>query len=163
NAMLPGVIAELEAKGLAVESQGALCVFPPGFTGKTGEPHPLIVRKQDGGYGYATTDLAAVRHRTGTLAATRLPYVVGSPPQQHLAMVYAVAKLAGWLVPPARAEHVAFGSILGPDKKMFKTRSGDTVRLVDLLDEAVERAAAAVAAKNPGLDEATRAEVARKV
>ncbi|HEY2512452.1 MAG TPA: arginine--tRNA ligase [Polyangiaceae bacterium] len=164
NPMLAGVVAELTAKGLAVESDGALCVFPPGFTGREGEPLPLIVRKQDGGYGYGTTDLAAVRYRTGTLGATRIVYVVGSPQSQHLAMVFKVGELAGWLVPgKSRAEHVAFGSILGPDKKMFKTRSGETVRLVELLDEAVQRARDVIAQKNPELDAATRENVARAV
>src|SRR5205807_2815778 len=104
-----------------------------------------------------------VRHRTRQLGGTRLVYVVGAPQTQHLAMVFETAREAGWLVPPARAEHVAFGSVLGADKKMFKTRAGETVRLVDLLDEAVERAAAVVAEKNPDLDAATRAEVARMV
>lgn len=121
------------------------------------------MRKQDGGYGYATTDLAAVRYRAGTLGARRLVYVVGSPQSQHLAMVFEVAKLAGWLVPPARAEHVAFGSVLGADKKMLKTRSGETVRLLDLLDEAVQRARDVIAEKNPELDAATREDVARAV
>jgi arginyl-tRNA synthetase len=163
NALLPGIVTALEDKGLAVESEGAICVFPPGFTAKDGEPLPLIVRKQDGGFGYAATDLAALRHRTGTLGATRVLYVVGAPQQQHLAMVFAVARLAGWLSPPARAEHVAFGSVLGPDKKMFKTRSGGTVKLKELLDEAVQRAASVIAEKNVELDEPTRAEVARQV
>ena len=163
NRMLPGVAADLEKLGLARISEGALCVFPPGFTGREGEPLPLIVRKQDGGYGYAATDLAAIRHRTGTLGAQRLVYVVGSPQAQHLGMVYAVARLAGWLVPPARAEHVAFGSILGADKKMFKTRSGDTVRLSDLLDEADERAARVIAEKNPELGPEERARIAHAV
>lgn len=163
NSKLAGVVDELSARGLAVESEGALCIFLDGWTGKDGQPVPLIVRKQDGGYGYATTDLAAVRYRTATLGATCLLYVVGSPQQQHLAMVFEAAKRAGWLAPPAHAEHVAFGSVLGADKKMFKTRSGDTVRLVELIDEAIERADAVVRQKNPELDDATRADVARKV
>jgi len=163
NPMLDAVASDLEALGLARISEGALCVFPPGFTGREGEPLPLIVRKQDGGYGYAATDLAAIRHRTGKLGATRLVYVVGSPQAQHLGMVYAVARLAGWLAPPARAEHVGFGSILGPDKKMFRTRGGDTVRLSDLLDEADERAAQVIAEKNPELDPEARAKVAHAV
>ena len=163
NRMLPEVAADLEKLDLARISEGALCVFPPGFTGREGEPLPLIVRKQDGGYGYAATDLAAIRHRTGALGARRLVYVVGSPQAQHLGMVYAVARLAGWLVPPARAEHVAFGSILGADKKMFKTRSGDTVRLSDLLDEADERAARVIAEKNPELGPEERARIAHAV
>jgi arginyl-tRNA synthetase len=163
NADLPGVVAELQEKGLARESEGAMCVFPPGFTGREGEPVPLILRKQDGGYGYATTDLAALRHRVLHLGATRLVYVVGSPQTQHLAMVFAVARLAGWVGPDVRLEHVAFGSVLGPDKKMFKTRAGETVRLSDLLDEACERAARTVQEKARDLDAATMAEVARAV
>jgi arginyl-tRNA synthetase len=140
NADLPDVAVELERRGIASINDGALCAFPPGFVNREGEPLPLIVRKQDGGYGYAATDLAALRYRTQTLHATRILYVVGSPQAQHLAMVFAVGALAGWLKPPARAEHVAFGSVLGADKKIFKTRAGDTVPLVALLDEAVERA-----------------------
>jgi arginyl-tRNA synthetase len=145
NSALPEIAAELERTGLASVNDGALCAFPPGFTNRDGEPLPLIVRKQDGGYGYAATDLAALRYRTQTLHGTRLLYVVGSPQAQHLAMVFAVGAQAGWLAPPARAEHVAFGSILGADKKMFKSRAGDTVRLTELLDEAVERAEAELA------------------
>jgi arginyl-tRNA synthetase len=163
NALLPEVVAELEAKGLTSLSDGALCVFPPGFPGRDGEPLPLIVRKQDGGYGYATTDLAAVRYRVATLGAQRIVYVVGAPQSQHLAMVFKTAEMAGWLVPPARAEHVAFGSVLGADRKMFKTRSGESVRLIDLLDEAKERALAIVTEKNPSLDADARAAVARAV
>ena len=139
---LADVAAELERKGLARINDGALCAFPPGFTNRDGEPLPLIVRKQDGGYGYGATDLATLRYRTQTLGGTRLLYVVGTPQAQHLSMVFAVGMLASWLTPPARAEHVAFGSVLGADKKMLKARGGDTVRLTDLLDEAVERAAA---------------------
>lgn len=162
NPLLASVVDELRDEGLAVESEGAVCVFPPGFTNREGEPLPLIVRKQDGGYGYAATDLAGVRFRTRELGATRILYVVGAPQQQHLEMVFQVAKMAGWL-DGARAEHVAFGSILGPDGKMLKTRAGESVRLSDLLDEAEERALAAVQEKNPDLAPETRAEVARQV
>jgi arginyl-tRNA synthetase len=163
NPLLDGVVRDLDEKGLLVTSDGASCVFPSGFTNKANEPLPLIVRKQDGGYGYAATDLAAVRYRTGELGATRVLVVVGAPQQQHLAMVNAVARDAGWLVPPARAEHVAFGSVLGADKKMFKTRSGENIKLISLLDEAVQRALAIVAEKNPGLDARTQADVARQI
>jgi arginyl-tRNA synthetase len=163
KSMLPEVVAELEHKGLARLSDGALCVFLPGFPGRDGEPLPLIIRKQDGGYGYATTDLAAIRYRLRNLGARRLIYVVGAPQSQHLAMVFKTAELAGWLAPPARAEHVAFGSVLGADRKMFKTRGGETVRLIDLLDEAKERALAIVTEKNSSLDDATREAVARAV
>ena len=163
NPMLPGIVSALEAQGLTTESDGAICVFPEGFKSRVGSPLPVIVRKRDGGFGYAATDLAAIRHRSQTLQATRNLYVVGAPQQQHLAMVWAVAKAAGWLVPPARAEHVAFGSILGADKKPFKTREGGTVKLAALLDEAIERAAAKIAEKNPKLDEATRNTLARQL
>jgi arginyl-tRNA synthetase len=163
NPWLAGVVSELEEKGLAVESEGAMCVFVPGFKGRDDKPLPLIIRKKDGGYGYATTDMCAVRYRVRDLKATRLLYVIGAPQAQHLAMVYEAARMAGWLVPPARAEHVAFGSVLGADGKMFKTRAGDTVRLLDLLNEGVERAAAIVAEKNPELAPAEREAIARAV
>jgi len=163
NAKLPEIAAELAARGIAVVDDGALCVFPPGFNGREGEPLPLIVRKKDGGYGYGATDLAALRFRREELGGTRLLYVVGSPQQQHLAMVFEVAKMAGWLAAPVRAEHVAFGSVLGDDRKMLKSRSGENVKLIELLDEAVERAAAAVLERNPELPEEERAVVARQV
>jgi len=137
---LASVLSELDERGLLVESEGALCVFPPGFAGRDGEPLPLIVRKSDGGFGYAATDLAALRHRVRDLGATRLLYVVGAPQRTHFRMVFEVGRLAGWLPEGVTAEHIEFGSILGADGKMFKTRSGDNVRLGDLLDEAVERA-----------------------
>jgi arginyl-tRNA synthetase len=138
---LASVVDELEAKGLLRVSEGALCAFPAGFTGRDGEPLPLIVRKSDGGFGYAATDLAALRHRVRNLAADRLLYVVGSPQRDHFRMVFAVARDAGWLRGETTAEHIEFGSILGPDGKMFKTRSGGSVKLAALLDEAVARAA----------------------
>ena len=163
NPELPRVIAELQQQGLARESDGALCVFPPGFTNKEGHPLPLIIRKQDGGYGYATTDLAALRYRLSTLGATRVLYVVGAPQNQHLTMIFQTARQAGWLSPPARAEHIAFGSVLGPDKKMFKTRSGGTIKLMELIDEAIERASKVVRDKNPELDPAAADAVARAV
>ena len=160
NRFLEEVVRDLEQKGLATENGGAICVFPPGFSNKEGQPLPLIIRKQDGGYGYATTDLAAIRYRLRELAGTRLVYVVGAPQSQHLAMIFSAAKMAGWLAPPARAEHVAFGSILGPDKKMFKTRSGDTVKLSALLDEADARSLEAVKQHSPELDGDAQRDVA---
>ena len=163
NDALPDVAAELTRRGFAQISDGALCVFAPGFANRDGEPLPLIVRKQDGGYGYAATDLAALRYRTQVLHGTRLLYVVGAPQQQHFAMVFAVGALAGWLTPGVRAEHVAFGAVLGADKKMLKTRSGDTVRLAELLDEAVERAAAELERRDPHADEQARVELAPKI
>ena len=163
NAELQGLAAELERSGIARINDGALCAFPPGFANREGEPLPLIVRKQDGGFGYGATDLAALRYRARTLGGTRLLYVVGAPQAQHLAMVFAVGAQAGWLVAPARAEHVAFGAVLGADKKMFKTRAGESVRLTDLLDEAVERADAELAARNPNSDAAARRALAADI
>jgi arginyl-tRNA synthetase len=163
NPLLAPALAELEGLDLAVQSDGALCVFPPGFAGRDGAPLPLIVRKQDGGYGYATTDLAAIKHRTGTLGATRLLYVVGAPQAQHFDMVFATARLAGWLAAPAEARHVAFGSVLGPDRKMLKSREGDAVKLTHLIDEAIERAGAKVLEKNPDLPADERADLARTI
>ena len=163
NDALPGVVAELEQKGLARISEGAVCVFVPGFTGRENEPVPLIVRKQDGGYGYATTDLAALRHRVKTLGARRIIIVVGAPQAQHLAMVFAAGRLAGWVPGDVRLEHVAFGSVLGPDKKMFKTRAGGSISLAALIDEAIERAAKAVKEKAADLDEYTQNAIAQAV
>ncbi|MEZ4220473.1 MAG: arginine--tRNA ligase [Polyangiaceae bacterium] len=163
NSMLVPTIERLERAGLAVESDGAVCVFPEGFVGRDDKPLPLIIRKQDGGYGYATTDLAAIRYRIDKLGATRMLYVVGTPQAQHLGMLFKAAEMAGWLVPPLRAEHVNFGSVLGADGKMFKTRTGETVRLIDLLQEAVTRAEQIVLEKNPEMDAKQRSEIARAV
>ncbi len=146
NEGLGDVVAELDAQGLLVDSGGALCVFPPGFTNRDGEPLPLIVQKSDEGYGYAATDLAALRDRVERLGGDVLLYVVGTPQAQHFEMVFAVARMAGWLPATVTCEHVSFGNVLGPDHKMFKTRSGETVKLAALLAEATERARA-------GLDE----------
>lgn len=139
NAMLPEVAADLEERGIAVIDDGALCVFLPG------QEAPLIVRKSDGGFGYAATDLAAIRYRTATLHADRIIYVVGMPQTHHFAQVFAVARLAGYLPDDVTAEHVAFGSVLGTDGKMLRTRSGKSVTLQSLLDEAEEVAARPIA------------------
>jgi arginyl-tRNA synthetase len=163
NSMLASTIERLERKGLAVESDGAICVFPDGFKGRDDAPLPLIIKKQDGGYGYATTDVAAIRYRIEKLGGTRLIYVVGTPQSQHLAMLFKTAEMAGWLVPPVRAEHVSFGSVLGSDGKMFKTRAGETTRLIDLLQEAVTRAEAVVLEKNPEMDAKSRSAIAHAV
>lgn len=162
NDMLPTVVRELADKGLLVESEGALCVFPEGWVGRDGQPLPLIVQKSDGGFGYAATDLAALRDRFGRLHADLALYVVGAPQAQHLAMCFAVAAAAGWLPSSERAVHVAFGNMLGVDRKMFRTRAGGTVKLIDLIDEAVARAAEAVADRSE-LDPGERRSVARMV
>jgi len=163
NPLLSDTVAELDRLGLLVESDGALCVFPPGFTTREGNPLPLIVRKSDGGFGYDTTDLAAIRYRLRDLGGTHLVYVVGAPQREHLEMIFETARLAGWLRPPARAQHVAFGSVLGADRKMFRTRAGGSIRLVDLLDEAVERAARVVAERSDELGPEEQAAVSEAV
>ncbi|MDG4798203.1 arginine--tRNA ligase [Micromonospora sp. WMMD1082] len=163
NTALPDVAAELERRAVAVTSDGALCVFFDDVRGPDGDPTPLIVRKRDGGFGYAATDLAALRQRVAELHADRLLYVVDARQALHFRMVFDTARRAGWLPSAVPAVHVAFGTVLGPDGRPFKTRAGDTVRLVDLLTEAVDRAREVVAAKNPGLTGAALHERARQV
>ncbi|ETK30791.1 arginine--tRNA ligase [Microbispora sp. ATCC PTA-5024] len=161
NPMLADVCEELEHAGVAQLSEGALCVFPPGFTGRDDQPLPLIIRKSDGGYGYATTDLAAIRYRVRDLKADRILYVVGATQALHFQMVFAGARMAGWLHDDIRAEHVQIGSVLGSDGKMFKTRSGASIKLTELLEEAVVRAEAVIADR--GYDPSVRRQIARQV
>jgi len=139
NDDLATVAADLEARGIGVIDDGALCVFVDGIEA------PMIVRKSDGGFGYATTDLAAIRHRVASLHADRIIYVVGLPQSFHFEQVFAVARKAGYLPDVVRAEHIGFGSVLGADGKMLRTREGGTVTLEDLLDEAEAVAARPVA------------------
>ena len=140
NDMLAETAAILEDRGIAVHSDGALCAFPPGFTGREGRPLPLIIRKRDGGYTYATTDLATIRYRVGQLHADRAIYVVGSDQALHFQMVFAVARQAGWIPEGAVFEHAQIGLVLGTDGNRLRTRSGGNVQLSDLLTEAVDRA-----------------------
>jgi arginyl-tRNA synthetase len=161
NPMLADVCKELEAAGIAVISEGALCAFPPGFTGRDGKPLPLMLRKSDGGYGYDTTDVAAIRHRLIDLHVTRIIYVVGSEQAQHLQMVFEVAREAGWLTGTASAEHAAVGLVTGADGKRLKTREGEQVKLDTLLDEAVQRAAKVIADRYE--DPAQREQIAEAV
>lgn len=163
NDMLSTVIDRLRDQGLLVESQGAEVVFPAGFLNREGEPLPLIVRNRVGGFGYAATDLACIIDRVERLHADLMLYVVGAPQAQHLSMVFAVAQMAGWLALPAEAIHVPFGNVLGEDRKMFKSRSGETVKLSALLDEAVERATTSVREKNQEMSADEQAEVGRMV
>ncbi len=156
-------IDRLETAGLMEESDGARVVFPDGFTNREGEPLPLIIQARTGGFNYATSDLTCVIDRVERLGADLLLYVVGAPQQQHLEMVFAVARMAGWLPEGIDAVHVAFGNVLGEDRKMLRSRSGDSVKLVDLLDEAVDRATALVEEKNPELDDSERQAVAAAV
>lgn len=140
NPLLPGIVEDLEKSGLLVENQGAKCVFLEGFTNREGEPLPLIVQKSDGGYNYATTDLASLRYRIQQDEAKRIIYVTDAGQANHFTQFIQVARKAGWIPDDVELVHVAFGLVLGEDGKKFKTRSGDTVRLRDLLDEAIARA-----------------------
>lgn len=163
NDELASICAELEERGIARVSDGALCVFLDGYTGREGKPVPLIVRKSDGGYGYATTDLATVRHRVRDLGGDRLLYVIGAPQSLHLQMVWQTARVAGWLPDDVEVVHVQIGNVLGEDRKILRTRSGSPLRLVQLLDEAVAHARRMVDEARPELDEAVRAEIAPQV
>jgi arginyl-tRNA synthetase len=161
NPMLAGVCDELQESGVAVISDGALCAFPPGFTGRDGKPLPLILRKSDGGYGYGSTDIAAIRYRIRDLKANRLLYVVGSEQALHLSMVFAVARQAGFLTGEVSAEHASIGMVTGTDGKRFRSRSGRQVKLITLIDEAVERAGDVIRDRYD--DPAQRARIAEAV
>lgn len=161
--MLPDVVAKLKKKKLAVESEGALCVFPEGFKNKEGERLPLIVQKSDGAYLYATTDLAAIRYRVKQLKADRIIYVTDARQSLHFEMVFATAKMAGWAKPETELIHVTFGSVLGEDGKPLKTREGENVKLKELLDGAIERAKAIVEEKNPELKLDEKKKIAKAV
>ncbi|PMC74995.1 MULTISPECIES: arginine--tRNA ligase [unclassified Brachybacterium] len=163
NDALAAVCDDLEAAGIARISDGALCVFPEGFTGRDGAPLPLIIRKSDGGYGYATTDLAAIRHRVRTLQADRIAYVVGAAQQLHFQMVFATAREAGWLPEEVQAEHVKIGSVLGEDGKILRTRSGSSLRLMALLEEAVTKARGVIDELRGDLPEEERAQIAWQI
>jgi arginyl-tRNA synthetase len=162
NRYLDDVAAEVEQAGVAQDSEGALCVFFDDVTGPDGNPVPLIVRKSDGGYGYGTTDLATIRYRIRELKANRILYVVGAPQALHFRMVFDTARRMGWLTDDVEVVHVAFGNVLGPGGKMFKTRSGGTVRLVELLDEAVAKARAEIETKPHTLSDEELETVARQ-
>ncbi|MEN8655827.1 arginine--tRNA ligase [Streptomyces sp. 21So2-11] len=148
NDMLEETCRLLEESGVAVRSEGALCVFFDDVKGPDGKPSPLIVKKSNGGYGYAATDLSAIRNRVSDLKATTLLYVVDVRQSLHFKMVFETARRAGWLTDEVKAHQLGFGTVLGKDGKPFKTREGETVRLVDLLDEAVDRATTVVREKN---------------
>jgi len=163
NNDLPVVVDELKKAGLAQESDGAICVFPKGFKNKESEPLPLIIQKSDGAFLYATTDLAALRYRVDELKADRIIYVTDARQKLHFEMVFAVVRMAGWAKEKIELVHVTFGSVLGENGKPLKTRSGENVKLKDLLDEAVERAMAVVEEKNPDLPKDKKAEIAKAV
>jgi arginyl-tRNA synthetase len=162
NLLLPDVADELTTAGIAVESDGALVVFSDEVTGPEGSPVTLMVRKKDGGYGYDTTDLATIRYRIRDLKADRILYVVDARQILHFRLIFEAARRAGWLTDGIDATHVAFGAVLGPDGRPFKTRSGDTVKLMELLDNAVDRAKASVAEKAHELTEEQLTQIAEQ-
>ncbi|EOF7838517.1 arginine--tRNA ligase [Salmonella enterica] len=151
NPMLPGIVADLKAKGLAVESEGATVVFLDEFKNKEGDPMGVIIQKKDGGYLYTTTDIACAKYRNETLHADRVLYYIDSRQHQHLMQAWTIVRKAGYVPDSVPLEHHMFGMMLGKDGKPFKTRAGGTVKLADLLDEALERARRLVAEKNPDM------------
>ena len=163
NADLANVISDLKSKGLLVESQGAQCVFLEEFKTADGEPLPVIVQKADGGYLYATTDLAAVRYRSNVLKADRALYFVDQRQALHFNQVFEVARRAGFIGHPMQMEHMGFGTMNGADGRPFKTRDGGTVKLIDLINEAKDRAYALVKEKNPSLAEDELRQIAEVV
>jgi arginyl-tRNA synthetase len=163
RALMPEVVARLEAAGMLAESDGAEVVFPPGFANREGEPLPLIVRTRAGAFTYATSDLACVVDRVENVRADRMLYVIGHEQSQHLAMVFEVSRMAGWLTTPDEAVHVSYGLVLGTDRKRLRSRTGDSVRFIEVIDEAIERGIAAVADKNPGLPDDERRRIGHAV
>ena len=163
NPMLPGIVADLKAKGLAVESEGATVVFLDEYKNKEGEPMGVIIQKKDGGYLYTTTDIACAKYRYETLHADRVLYYIDSRQHQHLMQAWTIVRKAGYVPESVPLEHHMFGMMLGKDGKPFKTRAGGTVKLADLLDEALERARRLVAEKNPDMPAAELEQLANAV
>lgn len=163
NQDLPQVVADLRAAGLLVEDQGAQCVFLEEFKGQDDEPLPMIVQKKDGGYLYATTDLAAIRHRSKNLGADRVLYFVDHRQSLHFQQLFAVASKAGFGGSGTSFEHMPFGTVMGEDGRPFKTRSGSVAKLSELLDEAESRAYELVKAKNPEMSEEELRHIGRVV
>lgn len=163
NAMLPGIVADLKARGLAVESEGATVVFLDEYQNKDGDPMGVIIQKKDGGYLYTTTDIACAKYRYETLGANRVLYYIDSRQHQHLMQAWTIVRKAGYVPESVSLEHHMFGMMLGKDGKPFKTRSGGTVKLSDLLDEAIERAEQLIAGKNPDMPDDEMKTIARVV
>lgn len=163
NDDLPVLVEELRQQGLLTEDQGAQVVFLEEFKNKEGEPAAFIVQKQGGGYLYATTDLGAIRFRVNKLGLDRCLYVVDSRQSLHFQQLFTTARKAGWLPQSADFQHIGHGTIMGPDGKPLKTRSGENIKLVELLDEAIERAFQLVSSKNAELPEAERRQIAEAV
>ncbi|WP_313121312.1 arginine--tRNA ligase [Pantoea septica] len=163
NDMLPGIVDDLRAKGLAVTSEGATVVFLDEFKNKEGEPMGVIIQKKDGGYLYTTTDIACAKYRYETLKADRVLYYIDSRQHQHLQQAWTIVRKAGYVPESVPLEHHAFGMMLGKDGLPFKTRSGGTIKLADLLEEAHDRALALVREKNPEMSEAELQQLAEVV
>lgn len=163
NDMLPGIVADLKAKGLAVEDDGATVVYLDEFKNKEGEPMGVIIQKKDGGYLYTTTDIACAKYRYETLHADRVLYYIDSRQHQHLLQAWTIVRKAGYVPDAVPLEHHAFGMMLGKDGKPFKTRAGGTIRLSDLLDEAVSRARTLIAGKNPDMPDSELSQLAEVV
>nr|WP_253805217.1 arginine--tRNA ligase [Vibrio mediterranei] len=163
NDMLPGIVQDLKEKGLAVEDDGAQVVFLDEYKNKDGEPMGVIIQKRDGGFLYTTTDIACAKYRYEKLGADRVLYFIDSRQHQHLQQAWTIVRKAGYVPESTSLEHHAFGMMLGKDGRPFKTRAGGTVRLADLLDEAVERATALIESKNPELDAEEKANIANTV
>lgn len=161
--LMPAMLDRLDRAGLLAESDGAKVVWVPGFTNRDGEPLPLIVQARTGGFNYATSDITCVLDRVERLHATLLLYCIGTPQSQHLQMVFKVAEMLGVLVPPARAVHVNNGSVLGDDRKMLKSRSGEPAMLLDLVDGAIARGIDVVGERNPELSPAERDQLGRAI
>ncbi|ACS85960.1 arginine--tRNA ligase [Musicola paradisiaca] len=163
NDMLPGIVADLKAKGLAVESEGATVVYLEEFRNKEGEPMGVIIQKKDGGYLYTTTDIACAKYRYETLNANRVLYYIDSRQHQHLMQAWTIVRKAGYVPDAVSLEHHMFGMMLGKDGKPFKTRAGGTIKLSELLDEAYDRALALIAEKNPQMARAELEQLAQVV
>jgi len=163
NPELAPLVADLKDKGLAVENDGAQVVFLQELADKDGNPSPVIIQKQGGGYLYATTDLAALKYRVASLGANRIMYFIDARQSLHMQQVFTVARKAGYVDNTVSLEHLAFGTMMGADGKPFKTRTGGTVKLAELLDEAIERATGVVREKNTELGDDEIATIARKV
>ena len=161
--LLPEVVTRLEDRGILEDSEGAKVVYPGGWVNREGEPMPLIIQKADGGYNYATTDLACIIDRVERLGCNDLLYVVGTPQTQHFKMVFEVAIQAGFMDDSHNAAHVKFGSVMDSDGKILKSREGQAIKLVDLLNEAVVRAEQAIAERNPSMGGEQRHKIAKTI
>ncbi|MAK94782.1 MAG: arginine--tRNA ligase [Euryarchaeota archaeon] len=161
--LLPEVVSRLENLEMLEDSDGAKVVYPGGWVNREGDPLPLIIQKADGGYNYATTDLACIIDRVERLGCNDLLYVVGAPQSQHFKMVFEVAKQAGLIDGSHNVNHIKFGSVLDSDGKILKSREGEAIKLVDLLNESVVRAEQAIAQRNPSINPKQRADIARAI